>query len=113
MGVGDLLDRRTTMDRLLDELVERLADRLISRLKEGGVAGTQAANEPQDEQGVSAGVAARVLGISERSVWRGVASGTIRSTKVGGRRVFFVRRLLAESDDEEVARRARAVLRTT
>jgi predicted DNA-binding transcriptional regulator AlpA len=110
--MGNALDGHTIMDRLLDELVERLAHRLMSRLTDGGFARMQAANEPQSEQGASALEVARVLGISERSVWRGVASGTIPSKKVGGRRVFFLRRLLAESDDEEVGRRAREILRT-
>ena len=50
--------------------------------------------EPEIERiGVSAAVAARMLGVSERTVWKLSKNGVVRTSKIGKRTIFSVQSL--------------------
>ena len=95
------------LDSVLDDLAERVARRLASRQPQPAIEHAR-----EHEEGVSVKEAARMLGVSERSVHRAVGDRSIPSMKVRGRRVVLVDKYVAANSDEAVARRAREVLRS-
>jgi excisionase family DNA binding protein len=93
------------LDAIADALAERVGQRLAP--PPAPVVGS----EDDDARSVSIEEAAQILGVSQRTVARGIADRSIPSMKIRGRRVVHLGKLLRQNSDEEIARRAREILR--